>query len=229
MKLADLEVKHIRLRTYRLIPSHYPPIALFERVSTQAEFDILYAVESLTNERLRNEVGEIALVAPEDRLFGQGTSLIMSSFTHFKVDGQGGRFNDRFGVFYCAKEPNTAIAETQYHRAKFHLDRNSPPTKFDMRELITDLDGELYTIAGQQDALPEVYDLNDYRAGQALGQQLKHQQAWGLEYNSVRHDGMCYAIFRPPVLSNCRQARHLEYHFDGEKISHVFDKSEISI
>ncbi len=33
---------------------------------------MLYAVESLTNPRLRDEVGDIHLVSPEDRVYGDG-------------------------------------------------------------------------------------------------------------------------------------------------------------
>ena len=47
---------------YRVILSRYPQISLFERVSSLQDWDVLYAVESLTNPRLRDEVGDIRLV-----------------------------------------------------------------------------------------------------------------------------------------------------------------------
>lgn len=40
--------------TYRLIPSHYPPIALFENLLDPGELDAAYALESLTNDRLQD-------------------------------------------------------------------------------------------------------------------------------------------------------------------------------
>ena len=36
--------------------------------------------------------------------------------------------------------------------------------------------------------------------------------------------GACVAIFRPPVLSNCRQERHLCYVWDGHAITSVYEK-----
>ncbi len=227
MNVDDMDIKTIESTTHRLIPSCYPPINVLERVASVEHFEVLFEIESLTNDRLRDEVGDIALVPKHDRLFGAGTSLIMAPFTHPPVTGQGGRFNADFGVFYCAAEFNTALEETKYHRARFFLDAKTGPTKFDMRELKTDLKQSLHSIAGQQEALHEIYHLDDYNHSQRLGRQLKAANSWGLEYSSVRSAGTCYAVFRPPALSMCRQTRHFEYHFNGEKITHVIEKIEI--
>jgi hypothetical protein len=54
--------------SYRLVPSHFPPIALFENLLEPDELEAAYALESLTNDRLRDEVGDIALVDPKDRV-----------------------------------------------------------------------------------------------------------------------------------------------------------------
>ncbi len=222
-----MDVTRIDTKTYRLIPSRYPPIDVLERVASEKDFAILQEIESLTNDRLRDQVGDIALVAKEDRLFGDGTSLIMAPFTHTPVAGQGGRFSRDYGAFYCAREFKTALEETKYHHAKFFLDFNSEATKIELRELITDLNQELHTIAGQQKALPDIYHLDDYSAGQELGKKLKEANSWGLEFSSVRTTGLCYVVFRPPALSHCRQSRHFEYYFDGEKIAHVIEKNEV--
>jgi len=222
---SEMAVTQIHAVTFRLIPSRFPPVDLLERVASPDEFEVLYLIESLTNDRLRDQVGDIALVAKEDRLFGSGTSLIMAPFTHPPSAGKGGRFNPDFGVFYCALDFETALAETKYHRTKFFVDFNSPPTSVDMRELITDLGQDLNCIAGKQKELPALYHLEDYRAGQELGKVLKQENAWGLHYSSVRASGNCCAIFRPPALSNCRQSRHFEYAFDGKQINYVIEKS----
>ncbi len=79
---VTLPVSEVDERVYRAILSRYPQIDLFERVSSPEEWDVLYAVESLTNPRLRDEVGDIRLVAPEDRVYGDGASWIMAAFTH---------------------------------------------------------------------------------------------------------------------------------------------------
>lgn len=228
MDVDDLDVTKVEEKTYRLIPSRYPPIDLYERVASPEEFEILHEIESLTNERIRDQVGDINLVAKKDRIAGQGTGYIMAAFTHAKVTEDGGRFDKGYGVYYCAKELDTALEETKYHRAKFFKSFTKEATTVDMRSLVADLKQELHTIVGKQDELADIYHLEDYSAGQALGKILKKTNSWGLNYSSVRNNGgNCYAVFRPPALSNCRQSKHYEYKFDGEKISHVVEKNLI--
>lgn len=225
MEVTDLDVNQITETTYRLIPSRFPPIDLYKRVASADEFEILHEIESLSNDRLRDNIGDINLVPKEDRIAGNGTSFIMAAFTHAKADGNGGRFNKGYGVYYCARDLDTAFEETKYHRAKFFRDFNSGPTTIDMRSLIADLNQELHTIQGKQGEMPDIYHPDDYTASQALGGNLKKAKSWGLEYSSVRKEyGTCYAVFRPPALSNCRQSKHYEYRFDGECISHVIQK-----
>ncbi len=64
---------------YQVILPRYPQIHLFEHVSNPQDWEVLYAVESLTNPRLRDEVGDIRLVPPEDRVYGDGASWIMAA------------------------------------------------------------------------------------------------------------------------------------------------------
>lgn len=44
---------------YRRVPSRFPPRGLFDRVSHPEDLEATLAVESLTNDRLRDEVGAI--------------------------------------------------------------------------------------------------------------------------------------------------------------------------
>ena len=56
---------------FRIVPSRFPPISLFEAVADPADLDAVYEIEAMTNDRLREEVGDIALVQPEDRVSGR--------------------------------------------------------------------------------------------------------------------------------------------------------------
>src|SRR4030095_5398997 len=106
------------LPCWRIIPSRFPPIDLFERVADPADLEAMYALESLTNDRLREEVGELQIVLPRERISGRGTSYIMAAFTH--LNPAGSWFSDgTYGVFYAAYTLDTAIAETRYHREQF--------------------------------------------------------------------------------------------------------------
>ncbi|MEQ9199046.1 MAG: RES family NAD+ phosphorylase, partial [Rhodospirillales bacterium] len=193
---------------YRIIPSRFPPIDLFERVADPDDLEAVFEIESLTNPRLRAEVGEIRLVDPDDRISGPGTSTIMAAFTH--LNPQGSRFTDgTFGVFYAGHELQTAISETVYHRQKFMLATRQNRLELDMRVYLVDLSGTLHNLRGQRDEFPSVYDSDDYSAGMRLATRLRAEGSFGIVYDSVRNPGgECAAVFRPPVLSNCRQGQH---------------------
>ena len=45
------------LPCWRIIPSRFPPIDLFERVADPVDLETIVALESLTNDRIRDAVG----------------------------------------------------------------------------------------------------------------------------------------------------------------------------
>ena len=67
------------LPCWRIVPSRFPPIQLFERVTDPADLEAIIELESLTNDRLRDQVGDIRLVPEQDRISGPGTSTIMAA------------------------------------------------------------------------------------------------------------------------------------------------------
>ena len=215
------------LPCWRIIPSRFPPIDLFERVADPAELEAIYALESLTNAHVRDEIGELHLVPQHDRISGRGSSDIMAAFTH--LNPAGSRFSDgTYGVFYAGYVLDTAIAETRHRREQFLRATSEPPMELDMRVLLADLRERFHDIRGRQGELPEVYAAMSYSVSQALGKRLRGQNSWGIIYDSVRHPGgECAAVFRPPALSNCRQERHLCYVWDGTQIISVYRKSSL--
>ena len=205
---------------YRIILSRYPQIDLFERVSSPQDWEVLYAVESLTNPRLRDEVGDIRLVAPEDRVYGDGASWIMAAFTHPPVDGRGGRFNRDFGIYYCATDEAVAIAESSFHRARFLRESRIEQTTQDMRVLRAQLgDTTLHDL--RQLTGHAIYHPDDYGDAQQIGYTLRDAKSYGVHYQSVRADGECYGVLRPKALSDAIHWRYLRYHYDQGSIVEV--------
>ena len=208
--------------SYRVVPSRFPPIDLFERVAAPGDWDLLNLLEGQTSARLREEAGAIHMVRKEDRRYGPGWTPVMAAFCHFT--GQGSRFSDgAFGVYYCALSEATAIAETRYHAERFLRDSSEPPMQLQQRVYLSDLDGKLRDLREDANATP-LLDPDDWRAGQTLGRQVWEAQGDGIVYPSVRDpDGECAAVLRPPVMSATRQGLHLGYEWDGERIRHVLE------
>jgi len=214
---------------FRIIPSRFPPISLFEEVADPAGLEAVFAIEALTNDRLREEVGDLKLVPDEDRVSGLGTSAIMAAFTHLNPEGD--RFTDgSYGVFYVAHGLDTAIAETRYHRARFMARTSESAQQIDMRVYAVDLAAELHDIRGAKAEYAALHDPGSYAHSQDFATKLRAAGSNGIAYDSVRHqDGECAAVFRPRLLSNCRQERHLCYVWDGATIADVYEKKALEL
>lgn len=205
---------------YRVILSRYPQISLFERVSSPQDWGVLYAVESLTNPRLRDEVGDIRLVPAEDRVYGDGASWIMAAFTHPPVDGRGGRFNRDFGIYYCTPDETVAIAESSFHRARFLRESRIEKTTQEMRVIRAQL-GPVNLHDVRHLAGHAIYDSEDYGSAQQIGYALRDRKSYGVHYRSVRAEGDCYGVMRPKAISDAVHLRYLRYHYDQGSIVKV--------
>lgn len=212
-------------RSVRIVPSRFPPVGVFDRVARPSELESVFAVEAMTNERLREETGNITCVAPGDRMVGPGTTPIMAAFTHPRVS----RFSDgSFGIYYCAAGARTAVRETVHHRERFLAHGGFEPMNLEMREYLAPLRAELHDLRGLAATCPGLYHPDDYTRSQAFGARLRAAGSWGIVYDSVRDPdgGECAGVLRPPALGPCIQGRHLIYQWDGSRIANVLEVSE---
>lgn len=200
---------------WRIVPSRFPPRGVFDRIASPEELDALYAIEALTNARLREELGLLALVPRERRVSGPGTQPIMAAFTHLNPDGS--RFSDgSYGVFYAAHTLDTAVAETMFHRARFMAATKEPAMRLEMRCYRTGVDGRLHDL---RKGWAPMLQPEDYAAPQALARGLRAAGSDGVIYPSVRHaGGECVGLFHPDRVKPCVQAQHLVYAWDGTRI-----------
>ena len=214
---------------YRLIPSKYPPISLFDDVADHDEFEVLFAIQELTNPRIRNELGSLNRVPSNERPYGiRGCNYALGPFVHVNPDGS--RFSKGdYGVYYAADEVHTAIAETRYHQEKYFSAIDG--LKYDrlsMRCLKTQFSASLRDITDDEFAQEDWYDPDNYTSAQALGAKLKANKIAGLVYNSVRAAGkICYALFTPRIINDVMQATHYEYIWDGKKIIVTLETNQI--
>jgi len=203
--------------SHRLVPSRFPPVSLFDRVARPEDLDAVFEVEAMTNDRVRDEMGDIALVPPHERISGPGTTPIMAAFTHLNPEGS--RFSDgSFGVYYCAQELDTALAEVRYHQTRFLRRTNEGPLRLELRLYLADLDARL----ADARKVAACHRPDDYGPSQAVGSAVRAAGRDGVLYRSVRHaGGTCAAVFRPKLLSHCRQSRHYAFHFDGNRVTAI--------
>ena len=143
---ARIPVAHTVWRPcYRLIPSRYPTVGLYDAIADPADLEVAFAIEALTNPRIRDEVGQLQLVPKDERVSGAGSTAIMAAFTHLNPDGS--RFSDgSYGVYYAAHALDTAIAEVGHHRAVFLARTREPAIDIDMRVITATLDAELHDL-----------------------------------------------------------------------------------
>ena len=216
-----------RAEFFRIIPSRFPPISLYEAIyDTPEELEIAYAIEALTNPRVLQELGDLSLVAPSERVTGPGALIVMAPFTHLSSQT---RFSDgTFGVYYAAKSLETAIAETKYHRAYFLSQTNQPDQEIAMRVYSGKIKGRMLDIR------PSVYakllNPSDYIDSQSFARVMRDGGAKGVLYSSVRHAvGYCVAVFRPTAVGIPKQRMPLKYVYSqsSQSIVQVYEAREL--
>ncbi len=213
-------------RQIRIIPTRFPPIELFETLVSPDELEIAYAIESLTNDRIQAEAGDLYLVPKAEWLTGPGASVVMAAFTHI---GRPSRFSDgRYGVYYAGRDTETAIAETVFHTERRLRDTDEPPIELDMRSHIGTVAAPLEDIRGPRYAHLRDPDIRTWPACQRFGARRREAGAWGLVYRSARRpDGECIAALRPGAVSRPVQGEYLRYCWNGARIDRVLSVNEI--
>ena len=204
----------------RIIRSAFPPIDLFEDIADPADWPLLIAAEMKTNPRLMETIGNLDLVPPGRRVSGAGASLLMAPFTHVSRD-RPSRFSDgSFGVLYAADLFETALFETIHHHASFMARTREPPGwTSQFREIVLSVEGSLHDLRGETVGASPLLLGEGYEAGQALGARLRASGSEGIVYPSVRRPGgECVGLFWPDLARDPLQGRHLDYHWNGERV-----------
>lgn len=207
----------------RIIRSIHPPIDLFEDIADPRDWPLVISAEQKTNPRLMESIGRLDLVPPERRVSGPGASYLMAPFTHATTD-RPSRFSDgSFGVLYVAEGFETALFETIHHHVRFMWATNEAAGwTSQFREIVLDVDAELSDL---RPAAPAgVLSVDDYSAAQALGASLRAGGSEGVAYPSVRRaGGECAGLFYPDRCTDVRQGRHLDYHWNGDRVDFYRD------
>lgn len=205
-------------RWYRLVPSRYPPVQLWDRVASPDELNAVAAVEGYTNTRIMAELGDHSMVPQRDWLFGQGASPVMAAFCH--ANPQGSRFSaGEYGVYYAADSVEAAAREVCYHRQRWYRENGLSARTDTLRCYIGSVVKELTDI--RDEPAPRIlHNPDSWDASRKFGASCRRDGRWGIYYESVRAPGSeCVALLRPPASSPVIQGCHLRVDWDGHEIT----------
>jgi hypothetical protein len=214
---------------YRIIHSRYPYVSIFDDISDPADIDTILELEQRTNDRIRDQIGDITLIRPTDRVSGPGSTPIMAAFTHARAS----RFSDgSYGVYYAARRRETAIHETVYHVQRFYRDTREVSADVDLRVYAATIAGEFDDLLSAPATDPRL-DPESYEASRAYAQPLyRSDGADGIAFPSVRDParGDCAACFRARSISACYTHSYLTYRWDGkqQRIIGVFEREALT-
>ncbi|MDJ0608377.1 MAG: RES family NAD+ phosphorylase [Kiloniellales bacterium] len=204
----------------RIIRSLYPPIDLFEDIADPADWPLLISAEQKTNPRLMETIGTLDLVPEARRVGGPGASFLMASFTHVSADRPTRFSAGAYGVLYVGDRFEVALLETVYHHGRF-MARTGEAAGWtsQFREIVLEVSAELHDLRIDAAAHAAALDPDDYAAAQAMGARLRADGSEGIVYPSVRcAGGECAGLFYPDLAASPVQGRHLDYHWDGERV-----------
>jgi hypothetical protein len=195
--------------THRFIPSRFPPIGLFDTVSTAADLAAAMELAGWTNDRLVAD--RIARLPRAEWVHGRANaSIVMASFLHVAPAGM--RFNGaELGAWYAAAHPNTAIVEVAHHLRREAVARSEPRATRCYRAYTATLAGEHVDLRGQQAAYPTIHASDSHAASQEFGEAVRAGDAAGILYGSLRHaGGVNIVAYRPRLILDVTQAEHVE-------------------
>jgi hypothetical protein len=201
---------------FRIIRTIYPPVDLFEDIADPADWELLVTAEAKLNPRIRDEIGNLALVPLARRISGPTASIAMGAFTHMSRN-RPSRFSDgTYGVWYCGDRLEVPLAETVHHFQRFMRMTNEPAADADFRVLTCEVKGEVV----KADAAS--LDPDDWKPGQLFGRQVRNEGSDGVLFASVRYPpGDAAAIFWPDCLTlPITQNQQLRYRWDGMRMTH---------
>lgn len=195
--------------TYRLIPSRYPPVGLFDTVATAADLAAVMELAGWTNDRLVAE--RIARLPQAEWIYGRpNASIVMAAFLH--VGPAGGRFNaPELGAWYASATLITAAVEVAHHMRREAIARGVAGMSRQFRQYTARLLGAYLDIRGKQAELADVYASDSHAAAQQLGEQIRAAGRAGILYDSIRYKGgVNLAVHRPRNVVDVVQADHFD-------------------
>jgi hypothetical protein len=196
---------------FRLIPSRFPPVELYEPIAPKHEWDALKRIEALTNPRLREKAG-VGLLLPEDR--GVDQNWLVAPFTY--PDPEPSLYSDgSYGICVLAQSLHSALLISIRRREEFLKRTREPPTRLVMRVIKSPI----------RTSLHDLREMNVTVSARQLVQQLRRAKSYGFLLVGPKGGKDRLAIilrptaFVPPAV----QTEHYCFVWNGERIHQIFE------
>lgn len=194
--------------TCRLIPSRFAEIEDSVLAPLADNDDILrdlFDLDNATNDRLRGEYGGLPGIGVDELVFGvPNFRIINAAYTYPRPEGS--RFNDgERGAWYCAFEPETALAEITFHKTVEYQEIGRFDDSVTYQTLLADFTSTFHDLRTAR-GFGRVLAPDSYIASQQLAAQLLEAGSMGVIFPSVRRaGGTNLACFRPALVGNVRK------------------------
>lgn len=204
---VDLEID-----LFRLIPSRFPPVEVYEGIVANNRVEDLVRIEIRTNPRLRSEskLMQATGEAPPPKL--QNWNLAPFKY----LNPEGTRF---FGparpALELAEDRQTALAVSVARRQRFLARTGEPPIGLDMRMLKTPVRGQFLDLRHiAADAS------QDDRRG--IGDMIDDGVDGVLYHPPERPSAMCVAVLRGETLGRSVQTVHYRFVWNGSSVHTLY-------
>lgn len=215
----DFDVKQIDDVFYILIPSRFPPVPLYRRISAGNDDDIA-AIAELHNPRVKEK----------QRLFGLGgggvddTSPRFQNWNHAPFaysNPEGTWFFDRFiRCLEMSQDRQTALAVSVAKREMFLRRTAEAPIALDMRMLSRTVSGAFLDV---QSVSVDLSVTERRKLGEKLMCRARAEGLCGVLFrSSERPSGTRICVLNGNVLGRAIQGEHFRYSWDGNRVSSLY-------
>jgi hypothetical protein len=198
---------------FRLIPSRFPPVELYEPIAPKEDWEALKRVETLTNPRVREKEGR-GLLLPEDRNVEQ--NWLVAPFAY--PDPEPSRFSDgSYGVCVLAQSLHSALLIAIRRREEFLRRTKEKPIRLVMRVIKVPIKAKLHD-------LTQCAEMNVDASAREIVRQLRQAKSYGLLLVGPKGGKDRLAVILRPTASNppAVQAEHYCFIWNGERIHQIF-------
>ena len=199
---------------FRLIPSRFPPVSVYDGLVGHDKVEALVAVEDITNPRLRSidRLSRHRPGVPADAPRLQNWNHAPFAYGN----PEGSRFFDHLRpCLELAADRQTALAVSVARRERFLTRTREAPIGLDMRMLKTPVEGRFVDLRR--------YPANlDAKACREIGANVPPEADGVLYHPPERSSATCVAVLRASALGRSIQTVHYRYVWTGSRISLLY-------